>query len=79
MPIPEESGKRILEQLVHHKPIKIGRDVLIGAGVVILGGVVIEEGAVIGAGSVVMEDTRINEEQIWAGNPARMLRRRTCE
>ena len=73
-----EVGAPIVDQLVFHKPIKIGRDVLIGAGVVILGGCVIEDGAVIGAGSVVPEDTHIGADQIWCGVPAKFQKRRSC-
>ena len=45
----------------------------IGANVVILPGVIIGERAIIGAGSVVTKD--IPSDEIWAGNPAVLLRK----
>lgn len=52
--------------------IVIGNDVSIGSGATILA-VSICDGAVIGAGSVVTRS--ISEKGVWAGNPARLLRR----
>ena len=52
--------------------ITIGNDVAIGSGAAILA-VSICDGAVIGAGSVVTKS--ISEKGVWAGNPARLLRR----
>jgi UDP-2-acetamido-3-amino-2,3-dideoxy-glucuronate N-acetyltransferase len=46
----------------------------IGGGAVILPGVTIGEGALVGAGSVVTKDVPAFE--IWAGNPAKFLRKR---
>ena len=54
-------------------PVEIGNDVFIGARSMILKGVHIGKGAVIGAGSVVTKD--IPEFEIWAGNPAILVRR----
>lgn len=59
------------------KPTKdtiIGNDVWIGAGTVVLAGRKIGSGAVIGAGSVVTKD--VGDYEIWAGNPARFIRKR---
>lgn len=56
------------------KKIVIGNDVWIGAGVYIKGGVTISDGAVIGMGSVVTKD--VGPYEIWAGNPARPIRKR---
>jgi len=50
----------------------IGDNVSIGSNATILGGVIIGMGSIIGAGSVVTQD--IPPNQIWAGNPAKMLR-----
>lgn len=55
------------------KEVVIGNDVFIGARSMILKGVHIGDGAVIGAGSVVTRN--IPEFEIWAGNPARFVKR----
>ena len=52
--------------------ITLGNDVSIGSGAAILA-VSICDGAVIGAGSVVTKS--ITEKGVWAGNPAKLLRR----
>lgn len=52
--------------------IVVGNDVSIGSGAIILA-VSICDGAVIGAGSVVTRS--ISEKGVWAGNPAKLLRR----
>lgn len=54
-------------------PIIIEDKVFIGAGCTILKGVRIGENSVIGAGSVVSGDIPANE--IWAGNPARFIKK----
>lgn len=54
--------------------IHIGNDVWIGSHVLIKSGVTISDGAVIGMGSVVTHD--VGPYEIWAGNPARMIRKR---
>ncbi len=64
----------ILNQKSVLKEVKIGRDCYFGAGVVILGGVTIGDGVVIGAHSVVTHD--IPPHEIWAGSPARFIRKR---
>lgn len=51
---------------------KIGNNVSIGSNATILGDISIGDGSVIGAGSVVVKDVPSN--QIWAGNPAKMIR-----
>lgn len=53
---------------------KIGNDVWIGNRVIIKAGVSISDGAVIGMGSVVTHD--VGPYEIWAGNPARLIRKR---
>lgn len=55
--------------------IFIEDDVFIGAHSIILKGVTIGKGAVIGAGAVVTKSVAQNE--IWAGNPARFIRKIT--
>lgn len=52
----------------------IGNDVWLGAGVTVLSGVKIGNGAVVGAGSVVTKN--IGDYEIWAGNPAKCIRKR---
>lgn len=52
----------------------IGNDVWIGSRAIILGGINIADGAVIGSGSVVTKD--IGPYEIWAGNPAKFIRKR---
>lgn len=54
-------------------PVIIGDNVFIGAHSTILKGVTIGENAVIGACSVVTKNIPANE--IWAGNPAKLVRR----
>ena len=57
-----------------HKVVEIGNDVWIGAHVLIKSGVKIADGAVVGMGSVVTKD--IGPYEIWAGNPAKLIRKR---
>jgi len=76
-------GKNILKKnFAAHDSIKtpqtnIENDVWIGMGSFVKAGVTIHNGAVIGMGSVVTHDVPAYE--IWAGNPARMIRRRFSE
>src|SRR5262249_21365343 len=53
----------------------IKRGAAIGSGVTLLGGITIGENAMVGAGSVVTKDVPANT--VVAGNPARVLKRRT--
>ena len=55
----------------------IENDVWIGQGAFIKAGVHIETGAVIGMGSIVTND--IGPYEIWAGNPAKLIRKRFDE
>jgi hypothetical protein len=54
--------------------VQIGNDVWIGSNVTILSGVTVFDGAVIGANSTVSRD--VGPHEVWAGNPARLIRRR---
>ena len=60
-----------------YKSTFIGNDVWIGDSVLIKAGVKISDGAVIGMGSVVTKD--VGPYEIWAGNPARIIRKRFDE
>lgn len=60
-----------------HSSVRIGNDVWLGVRVIVLGGVTIGDGAVIGAGSVVTKN--VGPYEIWAGNPARLIRKRFDE
>lgn len=64
----------IQQGLQEEKKINIGNDVWIGQRVIILPGVTIGDGAIIGAGSVVTKN--VNDYDIVAGNPARVIRNR---
>ena len=56
------------------KTTHIGNDVWIATNAMIKGGVTIADGAVVGMGAVVTKD--IGPYEIWAGNPARCIRKR---
>lgn len=64
----------INQQPILAQEIIIGEDVWIGAGAIILKGVTIGRGSVIGAGSLVNKP--VPAYQMWAGTPARFIRRR---
>ncbi len=53
-------------------PVRIGRRAFVGGHSLLLKGTTIGEGAVVGAGSVVRG--RVPPGQVWAGNPARLVR-----
>lgn len=55
----------------------IGSDVWIGNNCLIKSGVKIEDGAIIGMGSVLTKD--VGAFEIWAGNPAQLIRKRFNE
>lgn len=77
------SGKNVLKtnlsqnEYQEYKKTVIGNDVWIGAKCLVKGGVTIGDGAVIGMGSVVTKD--VPPYEIWAGNPARFIRKRFDE
>jgi acetyltransferase-like isoleucine patch superfamily enzyme len=55
------------------RPVVIEDDVFIGANSMVLKGVRVGQGSVVGAGSVVSKSIPAGE--IWAGNPARLIRK----
>lgn len=57
--------------------VHIGKNAYIGCNSIICKPITIGENAIIGAGSVVTKDVPANE--IWAGNPAKFLRKRFKE
>lgn len=59
------------------KDTRIGNDVWIGSFSLIKGGITIGDGAVIGMGAVVTKD--VGPYEIWAGNPAKLIRKRFDE
>lgn len=77
------SGKNILNKVFFPHPFEtgkktiVGSDVWIGYGAIVMAGVEIGVGSVVGAGSVVTKD--IPPYEIWAGNPARLIRKRFSE
>ncbi len=56
------------------KGIKLGNNIWLGHGVIVMDGVEISDGVVVGAGSVVTKN--LEENGIYAGNPARFIRYR---
>lgn len=66
-----DRSKKICEQGVSNKGIKIGDDCWIGAGAVILDGVTIGNGCVIGANTLVNKN--VPDYSIAAGNPVRII------
>ncbi|HEX8608428.1 MAG TPA: acyltransferase [Pedobacter sp.] len=68
-----------LDTLINEQPTTVGdiiieNDVWIGTRCTILPGLIIGRGSIIGAGSVV--NRSIPEYEIWAGSPARFIKRR---
>ena len=74
------AGKNILKKnfakfpCIHTEKTVIENDVWIGMGCYIKAGITIHNGSVIGMGSVVTKDVPAYE--IWAGNPAKLIRKR---
>lgn len=78
------SGCKIVTHFLSIKPYKyvrgkvhIKKGAYLGMNTLIIKPVTIGEGAVVGAGSVVTKD--IPDYEVWAGNPARFIRKREKE
>ncbi|KAL7117337.1 hypothetical protein ACP275_03G065800 [Erythranthe tilingii] len=54
-------------------------EAFVGMGATLLDGVVVEKHAMVAAGSLVRQSTRIPSGEVWAGNPAKFLRKLTDE
>lgn len=65
-------GKRGLDIPIT-RPVRIKENSFIGAHSTILKGVTVGRNAIVGAGSVVTHD--IPDNEIWAGNPARFIKK----
>lgn len=72
-----DANKIILPSKMYVKNVFIEDNVWIGGNVVIMPGVCISKGSVIGAGSIVTKD--VNEYEIWAGSPAKLIRKRNIQ
>lgn len=73
----QEEGKKSFFYKKYFDPFQrttIGNDVWIGADAMIKAGVNIHDGAIIGMGAVITKD--VGAYEIWAGNPARFIRKR---
>ncbi|GER35557.1 gamma carbonic anhydrase 2 [Striga asiatica] len=54
-------------------------EAFVGMGAILLDGVVVEKHAMVAAGSLVRQNTRVPAGEVWAGNPAKFLRKLTDE
>lgn len=70
-PLVRASGDDVRDRVC--KPVVIEDNVFVGAHSIILKGVTIGTNSVVGAGSVVTKSIPANE--IWAGNPAKLIRK----
>jgi len=50
-------------------------NVLIGMGAIVMDGAVIKSGSIVAAGAVVLQNTIVESGEIWAGNPAKFLKK----
>jgi acetyltransferase-like isoleucine patch superfamily enzyme len=58
-----------------HAVIRIGDRVTLGAKCIVMSGVTIGDEAIVAAGSVVLKHTKIGPGEVWAGVPAKRVRR----
>jgi acetyltransferase-like isoleucine patch superfamily enzyme len=71
--ITERATQPLHRQNIRNSPIRISNGVFIGTQAIILKGTTIGENSIIGAGAVV--SGTIPPGEIWAGNPARFVRK----
>lgn len=55
--------------------VRIGNNVTIGARAVLMPGVTVGDGSVVAIGAVVTKGTQIGPAELWAGNPAKLVRK----
>lgn len=60
-----------------HAAIRIGDRVTLGAKCIVMSGVTIGDDAIVAAGSVVLKHTKIGHGEVWAGVPAKRVRRKS--
>jgi carbonic anhydrase/acetyltransferase-like protein (isoleucine patch superfamily) len=53
--------------------------VLVGMGAIVMDGAVIGEGSIIAAGAIVLQHTQVEPGSIYAGNPAKLLKKTSEE
>ncbi|CAL5205888.1 unnamed protein product [Lathyrus oleraceus] len=54
-------------------------EAFVGMGATLLDGVVVEKHSMVAAGALVKQNSRIPSGEVWAGNPAKFLRKLTAE
>jgi carbonic anhydrase/acetyltransferase-like protein (isoleucine patch superfamily) len=54
-------------------------DSFVGMGATVMDGVVVESGAMVAAGALVTPGKRVRKGELWAGNPAKLMRELTAE
>ncbi|CAA0843400.1 Gamma carbonic anhydrase 2- mitochondrial [Striga hermonthica] len=54
-------------------------EAFVGMGAILLDGVLVEKHAMVAAGSLLRQNTRVPAREVWAGNPAKFLRKLTDE
>mmetsp|Transcript_9774 Transcript_9774/g.35806 ORF Transcript_9774/g.35806 Transcript_9774/m.35806 type:complete len:254 (-) Transcript_9774:123-884(-) len=78
--LPTIVGDRVT---VGHKAIlhacTVQDDCLIGMGATVMDEAVIEKNSIVAAGAVVTTGTVVKSGEIWAGNPAKLLRKMTAD
>jgi carbonic anhydrase/acetyltransferase-like protein (isoleucine patch superfamily) len=50
-------------------------NVLIGMGAIIMDNCLIKSGSIIGAGAIVLQNTVVESGEVWAGNPAKFIKK----